>query len=88
MLLKFRGKPVLRQIFNFTQFDTATKIMYTRKMKILSDTRKTIDNQYTKRTRLPDQPFGLGDSSSAVKLTPFQALFSRPTEFGLYIDYI
>ena len=45
---------------------------------------QTIDNQYTRRTRFPDQPFGLGDSWSAGKLTPFQALFSRPAEFGPY----
>ena len=36
---------------------------------------QTIDNQYTKRTRFPDQPFGLGDSWSAGKFTTFQALF-------------
>ena len=45
---------------------------------------QTIDNQYTKRTRFPDQPFGLGDSWSAGKFMTFQALFSRPAEFGPY----
>ena len=47
---------------------------------------RTIDLQYTKRRRFLDQPFGLGDSWSAGKLTPFQALFSRSTEFGPYIN--
>ena len=46
---------------------------------------QTIDNQDTKRTSFPDQPFGLGDSWSAGKLMTFQALFSRPAEFGPYI---
>ena len=45
---------------------------------------QTIDNQDTKRTSFPDQPFGLGDSWSAGKLRTFQALFSRPAEFGPY----
>ena len=45
---------------------------------------QTIDLPYTKRRRFPDQPFGLGDSWSEGKLMTFQALFSRPTEFGPY----
>ena len=45
----------------------------------------TIDNQYTRRTRFLDQPFGLGDSWSAGKLMTFQALFSHPAELGPYI---
>ncbi len=48
---------------------------------------QTIDNQDTKRTSFPDQPFGLGDSWSAGKLRTFQALFSRPAEFGPYIQH-
>ena len=39
---------------------------------------QTIDDQYTKRRRFPDQPYGLGNSWSAGKLQTFQALFSRP----------
>ena len=46
---------------------------------------QTIDLPYTKRRRFPDQQFGLGDSWSAGKLMTFQALFSRPAEFGPYI---
>ena len=46
---------------------------------------QTTDNQDTKRTSFPDQPFGLGDSWSAGKFRTFQALFSRPAEFGPYI---
>ena len=45
----------------------------------------TIDNQYTRRTRFLDQPFGLGDSWSTGKLMTFQALFSRLAEFGPYV---
>ena len=46
---------------------------------------QTIDLPYTKRRRFPDQPYGLGNFWSAGKLQTFQALFSRPTEFGPYI---
>ena len=43
-----------------------------------------IDCKESERTSFPDQPFGLGDSWSAGKLRTFQALFSRPAEFGPY----
>ena len=49
---------------------------------------QTIDNQDTKRTSFPDQPFGLGDSWSAGKLRTFQALFSRPAEFDPYTEFL
>ena len=46
---------------------------------------QTIDNQYTKRTRLPDQPFGLGDSWSAGKFKTFQAFFPSYRIWPIYL---
>ena len=45
---------------------------------------RNIDIKKSKRTSFPYQPFGLGDSWSETDFVTFQALFSRPAEFGPY----